>query len=159
MSRKSRNCGYYKGEELVVRVEQFQGEYSWLSNFWPAEVLDELGIMYPTVENAFQAAKTMDKQAREQIATMGPGKAKRFARKLDLRSDWEEVKVGIMEILLEMKFSIPELREKLMATDDMELIEGNWWHDTFWGVYKGEGQNTLGKLIMKIRANIRGEKK
>jgi predicted NAD-dependent protein-ADP-ribosyltransferase YbiA (DUF1768 family) len=42
----------------------------------------------------------------------------------------------------------------LKATGDEELVEGNWWNDTFWGVCNGVGENNLGKLLMKIRAEL-----
>jgi hypothetical protein len=43
----------------------------------------------------------------------------------------------------------------LLATGDMELIEDNDWDDTYWGVCNGAGENNLGKLLMKIRAEAR----
>ena len=65
-----------------------------------------------------------------------------------------------MEDCLRAKFAIPELKEMLLATGDEELIEGTWWHDQFWVVcyfdqHKGEGQNHLGKLLMKIREELK----
>jgi predicted NAD-dependent protein-ADP-ribosyltransferase YbiA (DUF1768 family) len=66
-----------------------------------------------------------------------------------------------MEAALRKKFAIPELREKLLATGDAWLEEGNHWHDNFWGVchcidcQDEMGWNHLGKLLMKIRADIR----
>ena len=62
-----------------------------------------------------------------------------------------------MEYLLLQKFFIPELREKLLATGNEELIEGNWWGDTYWGVCKGKGENNLGKSLMKIRTELQEE--
>ena len=64
------------------------------------------------------------------------------------------------EILVE-KFTIPELKEKLLATGDEYLEEGNYWHDNYWGNCHCEkcaditGQNKLGILLMKIREDIR----
>ena len=63
----------------------------------------------------------------------------------------------IQEDLLWIKFSIPELRTKLLETDDAELIEGNTWGDTYWGTCSGIGQNHLGKLLMKTRFKIRAQ--
>ncbi len=61
-----------------------------------------------------------------------------------------------MDSFLREKFS-PEmiLSEMLEATGDAELIEGNHWGDTFWGVCNGVGQNNLGKLLMAIRSENR----
>ena len=84
-----------------------------------------------------------------------PGEAKRMGRQVTLRKDWEDVKISVMEKGLRMKFAIPELRDKLLATGEEELVEGNWWGDTCWGVCKGVGANNLGKLLMKIREESR----
>lgn len=72
-----------------------------------------------------------------------------------MRSDWEEVKLGVMEGLLREKFSDPELRRKLLATGERELVEGNDWGDSFWGVCAGRGKNHLGRLLMKLREELR----
>ena len=137
-------------------ITAFQGEYRWLSNFWPSQVIFE-GQTYPTVEHAYQAAKTLDYDARGFIKSCAtPGEAKRASKNLVLRTDWEQVKVGIMESLLKQKFAWPALRDKLLVTKSEELVEGNTWNDTFWGVCRGKGQNTLGKLLMAIREELRG---
>ena len=57
-----------------------------------------------------------------------------------------------MENLLWQKFENPVLRKMLDATKPRELIEGNVWKDSFWGVYNGKGENHLGKLLMLIRS-------
>lgn len=70
-----------------------------------------------------------------------------------LRPDWEKVKIPIMrEIKVLQYFQNPEQIWKLMATGERPLIEGNKWHDTFWGVCNGKGENHLGKIQMEIRA-------
>jgi N-glycosidase YbiA len=133
-------------------IDEFKGEFRFLSNFWPAIVEFE-GIIFPTVEHAYQAAKTLDMQARRVIAEMPlAGDAKRAGRTLDIRPDWEEVKIDVMRQLLEKKFfGHFRLMQDLMATKPHELVEGNWWGDTFWGICKGQGENHLGKLLMGIR--------
>ncbi len=60
-----------------------------------------------------------------------------------------------MELVLRQKFSHPGLLALLLATGDMELVEDNDWDDTYWGVCNGVGENNLGKLLMKIRAEAR----
>lgn len=134
-----------------MNIESFSGEFRFLSNFWPASVeLD--GDLYPSTEHAYQAAKTLDKGLRSKIRQAdSPGKAKRLGGKLKLREDWETVKLGVMENILRQKFSEPLLKMKLQNTAPKELIEGNHWNDTFWGICNGEGSNHLGKLLMKIR--------
>lgn len=136
-------------------ITSFTGPHRWLSNFWPAPVsLD--GVVYPTVEHAYVAAKTRDSTWRSAVLACGtPGDAKRLGRRMNLRSDWNAVRVDVMRDLLEQKFSNPTLAEKLLATGDALLQEGNTWGDTFWGVCNGRGENMLGKLLMEVRIGIR----
>lgn len=138
----------------INHISSFTGDYRFLSNFYPAEVeLD--GIKYPSVEHAYQAAKTTDKEERKQFHKRPlptAAEAKKLGKKLDLRSDWEGVKLDVMEQLLIQKFAHQELKEKLLETGDALLVEGNYWGDTFWGVDNRKGgSNHLGKLLMKIR--------
>lgn len=133
-------------------IDRFFGEFRFLSNFWPVVVTLD-GVEYPSVEHAYQAAKTLDPSERERVRSMPTAKdAKRVSYSLSgKRSDWHEVNVGIMRCLLEQKFSVPELRAALDATKGFELIEGNTWNDIHWGVCNGVGENMLGRLLMDIR--------
>lgn len=129
---------------------RFQGEFRFLSNFWPAMVeLD--GMIFPSVEHAYVAAKSLDRDFRNEIILVSPGEAKKLGRKIKVRNDWENVKLSIMENLLRQKFQHHELRQLLLNTGSLELVEGNNWGDRFWGVCDGVGENNLGKLLMKIR--------
>ncbi len=137
-------------------VLSFAGEFEFLSNFHPSTVhLD--GISYPTVEHAFQAAKTPDPEQRKRIRSCStPAKAKAAGRGVDLRDDWESVKLGIMESLVSEKFTAHEdLKKALLATGDRDLIEGNTWRDMFWGVFRGRGKNHLGRILMRVRDELR----
>ena len=136
-------------------IDKFENEYAFLSNFYDSPIT--IGdITYPTVEHYFQAMKTMDIDARRKIAAAAtPGQAKRMGRSVNLRPDWEAVKFDIMRAGLVAKFSIPELREKLLATGEERLVEGNWWGDRFWGQCKGKGLNMLGLLLMEIRTTLK----
>lgn len=137
--------------EIVSEIRGFFGPYRWLSNFYPAPVILD-GVEYPTVEHAYQAAKSLSAAEREQVRTQpSPGATKRYAKKLTCRKNWNEVKIGVMEALLRQKFALPDFRAALIATGDAYIEETNSWHDTFWGVCDGVGENHLGKLIMKIR--------
>lgn len=146
-----------------MKIEKFAGEYAFLSNFEPCTIEIE-GIKYPTLEHAFQAAKTHDHATRQTIAAKPtPGAAKRAGGKRGIikgdlfRQDWEQTKVQVMRNLLSLKFDQEPFRSMLLATGDAELIEGNIWNDTFWGVCRGKGRNTLGMLLQEIRAEIRHE--
>ncbi len=136
-------------------VEGFNGRHRFLSNFEPVDVVLD-GVTYHSVEAAYQAAKTLDGKQRAKFATASASDAKRMGRRLKLRADWEEVKLGVMEDLLRQKFSRDPLRAQLLATGDAELVEVNYWGDVFWGVCQGVGENWLGRLLMKVRAEIGG---
>lgn len=139
-------------------IGSFAGPYRFLSNFWSSAVVLD-GHSYRTVEHAFQAAKTNDEDARRRIRNEhDAAAAKRKGRSVDLREDWEEVKLDVMEGLLRQKFGTEPLKSKLLKTGKATLIEGNWWGDKYWGVCDGKGENHLGKLLMKIREELRIEK-
>jgi N-glycosidase YbiA len=139
----------------MTTVERFTGDHDFLSNFQPSPIEVD-GILFPTVEHAFQAAKTFDPVEKQAVAAATtPGTAKRLGRKVQLRPDWKQVKVGIMEDLVRLKFTThADLREQLLATGDAELVEGNNWNDRFWGVCRGNGQNQLGLILMKVRSAL-----
>lgn len=112
-------------------------------------------VAYPTVEHAYQAAKTIDDEERARVAaTPSPGRAKRLGKSLTLRPDWDAVRLGIMRDLLRQKFNHPEYQRMLLATGDAELVEGNVWGDTFWGICDGVGENYLGRLLMQVREEL-----
>ena len=114
-------------------ITEFDGKYAFLSNFYHAPFTYD-GIEYPTNEHFFQAMKTLDQEERKKIAAAAtPGKAKRLGRHVILRPDWEIIKLDVMKEGLALKFADPKLREKLLATGDEILVEGNWWHDNTWG--------------------------
>ncbi len=135
-------------------IDRFKGEHRFLSNFLGGPVSYD-GETYETVEHAYQAAKTTDLVVRKAIQECAtPGRAKRLGQKSSLRPDWEDVKEGVMFGLLRIKFQIPEFRDKLLDTGSTPLIEGNTWGDVYWGVCRGEGENRLGKLLMRIREEL-----
>lgn len=137
----------------VSAITDFRGPFKWLSNFHPVKVTFEYEE-YPSVEHAYQAAKTLDEKDRIPLQYVkSPGMAKSMGRSLVLRDDWEDVKVGVMDWLLRQKFAYPDLKQALISTFPHLLIEGNTWGDTFWGVdaKTGHGTNILGQLLMKIR--------
>lgn len=146
---------------MAANILGFRGEFAFLSNFFESNIIYE-GICYPTVEHAFQAAKSTDDTERQKIADCGnPSQAKKLGRRVQLRVDWEQVKLGIMRELLILKFANPVLREKLLATGKLEIIELNNWGDCYWGAIQlksGQrvGENHLGKLLTEIRAEILG---
>jgi len=135
-------------------ILEFKGPFSFLSNFYPSSIVYD-GIDYPTVEHFYQAMKTTNLEMRETIANAPtPGQAKRMGNKVELRADWEDIKVGVMAYGLYWKFTQhPELGNKLISTAPKKLVEGNYWNDKFWGycLKTDEGENMLGSLLMHLR--------
>ncbi len=155
-------------------VNSFSGRWSFLSNFYPCKIVSQ-GITYPSTEHYYVAMKAKDDQiingifypvadVRDVISRIATaGQVKRFGRNLQIRKDWEDVKLGIMEWAIREKFTKNnDLKEMLLQTGEQQLIEGNYWHDNYWGVCNctkcgNKGDNNLGKVLMKIRKEIRGE--
>lgn len=141
-------------------INGFLGEYAFLSNFYPAPIHWE-GICYPTVEHAFQAAKTNNIAIRQRIArAKSAAEAKRLGGRRGIIKDfnqsaWNQRRLVVMVELLYLKFATPHLRDRLLATGDAQLVEANSWGDRYWGESPlGNGCNHLGKLLMHIRANL-----
>lgn len=137
-------------------IDSFDGNFAFLSNFYPAIVHFE-GHKYSSNEHAFQAAKTFNEMEKSFVASAPtPGIAKRRGRSVSLRKDWEFVKDSIMYDLVLNKFKNNEdLKQKLLNTGNEELVEGNYWGDTYWGVdVKKGGQNKLGKILMRVREEL-----
>jgi ribA/ribD-fused uncharacterized protein len=137
-------------------IKEFQGNKRWLSNFTAVEVVLD-GVTYPSTENAYQAAKTLDAKERVQFESIPSGKAKRAGKSITIRPDWDDVKLSVMEDLNRKKYSIEPFRRKLLLTGNRYIQEGNSWGDTFWGVCKGQGENHLGNIIMSIRDDLNKE--
>jgi ribA/ribD-fused uncharacterized protein len=99
-----------------MTITKFSDQFSFLSNFYES-VLEYEGIEYPTVEHAFQAAKTQDPDTRHQIAKMqSPNDAKAAGNRNGILKDfdpveWELRKDGVMEELLRIKFQNPDLKK------------------------------------------------
>ncbi|MFA6199019.1 MAG: NADAR family protein [Bacteroidales bacterium] len=141
------------------------GEYRWLSNFHLCSIC-YYGLVFPSTENAYQAAKVIDDNDREQFInryddelkqwiTVSPRDAKKLGGKIQMRLDWDDIKLIVMRQITDIKFEHYELKQLLLATGDKELIEGNTWGDTFWGVCNGIGQNHLGKILMAKRTELK----
>lgn len=136
-------------------ILEFQGEYRFLSNFFPCKV-DYEGISYPSAEHAYQASKSQSQNERLIISRLRtPGIAKRVGQRINASNDFFRNREKIMEEIVRIKFQDPYLKEKLLSTGDKILVEGNSWHDHFWGVCQGKGLNKLGNILMKVRSELR----
>lgn len=137
-------------------IREFIDAYAFLSNFYHSPVKYR-NLIYLNAEAAFQAQKESCEKDKEQYTRMNPAQAKLVGRNCNLREDWEEIKEQTMYEIVKAKFTQNEaLARLLLATDDAYLEEGNWWHDTTWGVCNGVGQNKLGKILMRVREELDG---
>ncbi len=143
-------------------INKFRGEYNWLSNMYKCEILFE-HHPFKSVENAYMAAKNpQDREWFQFCLDNPPNIVKKESKNIKLRDDWEDVKLGIMYECLKQKFIQEPLRSKLLATGNENIVEGNYWNDTFWGVDLKQdpnvGENHLGRLIMYIRIQLKNGK-
>ena len=151
-------------------INSFRGRYVFLSNFYPCEI-EHKGIVYPSVEHYYVALKVTGMQFidgvyytapdfRELVARIkDPSDAKKLGKVVKVRSDWQEKKLGFMEWGIREKFKNQKLAQDLLETGESQLIEGNNWHDNFWGSCScpkcGDGGlNYLGKILMRIRTEL-----
>lgn len=137
-------------------IFSFRDDYDFLSNFYPCRI-EYQGIWYQNAEAAFQAQKCINEQDKLAFCGLPAAKAKRQGRQVLLRPDWESVKFELMEEIVRAKFTQnPHLADRLLATGDRQIIEGNTWGDTCWGVdtRTRKGDNHLGKILMRVRSEL-----
>ena len=154
----------------MYMIDKFEGKYRFLSNFYPCKI-EHQGITYPSVEHYYVAMKVTDEQLingryytpndfREMISKVKEAAmVKKIGSKVKLRPEWDNKKLEIMNWGVREKFKDETLKDLLLSTGTQELVEGNFWKDTFWGVCNGKGQNHLGKILMTVRDELRGIKK
>ena len=131
-------------------IDKFEGEYRFLSNFYERQVTID-GLTFENTEAAFHSYKQPSR--REEFVGLTAKEAKRLGRSVTLRDDWEEIKDSVMFNVCMAKFSQHEdIKQALLKTGNADLIEGNVWNDTYWGVCNGKGRNKLGQILMLIRA-------
>lgn len=148
---------------MINTITHFKDDYYFLNNFYPTNITlfsSELNrdLIFRSSEHAYMAAKSKDPSEWENFTLAGnlltASQAKKAGRKLKLRSDWDEVKLGYMKTIVKAKFDQnPLIRNLLIQTYPRKLEEGNYWNDTYWGICKGKGENHLGKILMEIRDN------
>lgn len=143
-------------------------EHRFLFNFYEVDV-EYNGVIFPSSEHAYMSAKS-DEEIEHNGRTflwkefcrrpdIKPSTIKGESRFLTVPENWDKIKVSIMYLCLISKFRNPLLRDRLIATGDENIQEGNWHGDIFWGVDLRQnpnvGENNLGRLLMKVRDEIR----
>lgn len=146
-------------QNMVSVVSFFGGEYSFLSNSYLMEIKYKKHV-YQSVEHLYQATKCSNKKDREKIRNATtPKSAKILGRFVKIRSFWSVNKIDVMKTILQWKFCNSKLRKLLKQTGNKELLNQNYYHDTFWGVcgctkHHRAGINMLGQILMQIRTEI-----
>jgi len=141
----------------MEKINGFEGEYRFLSNFWPCKI-EWQGQEFQCSEALYMAFKSGDPADFARFAPLDAREAKKLGKTVVLRADWDQAKISIMRNVLALKFrQNADLREKLLATGEAELIEKNWWRDEFWGVCNGVGENWLGRMLSELREKLREE--
>ena len=155
--------GLFAGNNKVIR--EFRGDFEYMSNFYRrAPFIDECNAKWKTVEHYFQAAKTFHPSQKYDIwMAPDPALAKKLGSKCFLRKDWTTVKEKIMKEAITMKFRQNlDIAKKLISTHGFKLIEGNTWHDNWWGncrcnkisCKENPGLNRLGAILEQVRNDI-----
>lgn len=136
-------------------IDDFNGDYRFLSNFYFPAALRYDGRMYTSSEAAYQSMKTESSVLRNIFSRLYPADAKQVGHSIQLRPDWDKVKVRIMYEVVRAKFAQnPRLADMLHNTNNAVLIERNTWGDNFWGDDINDpvpGQNMLGLILMDVR--------
>ncbi len=138
----------------------FKDEYFFLSNMYPCTIESD-GKTFNSSEQLYQYLKIDPTEVEwlQRILEASPRESKKIireegcpTRQFSNRKGYDVFRIEVMKYALRKKFEIPELKEKLLSTGDMHLVEYNWWHDTFFGVCENAGRNHLGILLMQIRS-------
>lgn len=140
----------------------FQGKHRFLSNFYPASITID-NFQWPTTQHYYQAMKTNDLNIREIIRNLKtPHETKQYGKNITPPSNWHDISLDIMYKAVLAKFSqYQNLKERLLNTKDLIIIECNNWGDTFWGMtYNSKteqyiGENKIGQILMKVREQLK----
>jgi ribA/ribD-fused uncharacterized protein len=145
------------------RIVRFRGEHGFLSNFFETPVT-VFGRTYRNAEAAYQSARVPPERV-EEFTKLNAKDANRLGRKLS-QPGWEDRRVEVMREVLRAKFADSTLRQMLLSTGDAAIIEGAPWmarskagSDLFWCMWpvsgpNARGENTMGKLLMELRAEL-----
>lgn len=145
------------GVDKILFYSSYEAN-GYLSNWYPASIFLK-GKIWPSSEHYYQAQKLVGTPNEEICRRLeSPRLTFEYTRRPEIavRPDWEDEKLNVMHDAVMAKFTQnPELKEKLLATGDLDIVE-NSPVDSFWGVgADGKGKNMLGRIIMQVRAQLR----
>lgn len=144
----------------MIKFYKTKDPYGYMSNFYRSLIFI-FNDYYPTVEHAYQAAKTKNLHEKETIKCADtPRIARNLGQKVSMYDGFDDDKFHIMKECVFAKFSqIEELKQQLLSTGDEFLIEDSPV-DYYWGCgADGSGKNMLGKVLMEVREELKNENK
>lgn len=146
-----------------MAITKFEGQYACFSNYYMCNMVFE-ELPYRCSESCYQSLKYAKQKSRNIYRTMAPSTAHLRGQKIKpLRPKWDEVKDDLMyKVVFEKFYQNKNIQEILLSTGDEEIINENDYHDNYWGICSCEkcraenieGQNKLGKILMKVREDI-----
>jgi len=140
-------------------INEFKGDYRWLSNFEAVTITID-GVSYPSVEHAYMSYKSNDPEWKKfcMDANNTAGDVKKKSREVKLVDNWDNLKFTVMSLCLTKKYEQEPFRSRLIKTGTQNIVEGNYFGDTIWGVdlkyTPNIGENHLGRMIMKVREDL-----
>lgn len=160
---KSLNRDNYKKDisKNTYKIYSFSGKLSFLNNkelIVGFKLVDELGVEYSSVENAYQASKTNDLNKRIFISTLSPWDSVTVGKTILVDKKFTLKKEIIMYNFLVQKFSKEPYRSLLINTWNSFIEYKNNHGDNFWGTVDEYGQNKLGCLLMNVRDQLKRKK-
>lgn len=140
---------------LFYAVSNQYGEFSNFAHY-PIKLK---GKVWQTSEHYFQAHKFEGTAYKDKIRKApNPMKAAEMGRtrKVKIRPNWDSIKDNVMYEAVKAKFlQYPELQKLLLDTKEATIIE-HTENDDYWGDGgNGKGKNKLGKILMKVREELR----
>jgi N-glycosidase YbiA len=135
----------------LERFEQYLSPFS-------GHMLEFKGVLYPTIEHAYHCQRYTDQQVVDAIRnTRSAWSAWALSQqhKKEQIPDWDARKVGVMEELFRAALDQhADIRKALIESGDFLIIHHNA-NDSFWGDgADGAGRNEMGKIWMKLRAEL-----
>lgn len=143
-----------------IRFYKEFGEYGYLATYSNYGFFKD-GVFWKTSEHYYQAQKFMDSDTKIRIQNAETPKIASIIgrdRKLNLRSDWEEVKQDVMFDAVYYKFKQNrDILQKFLDTGNARIVEATV-KENYWGCGpNNDGQNNYGKILIKVREKLRTE--
>ena len=131
-----------------------RNEYAFMSNYYPCRVTYN-GLTYESSEAAYQAQKESDPEKRKLYCNVSPSIARLYAEQINLAPTWDLIKDQIMYEVNKAKFTQNEGFKELLLEVSEDIVQENTWNDTYWGVCNGVGLNKFGKILTRIKEELK----